>query len=81
MKLVIENAGESKRLVKAAMKRPGKNRYDTAGAITDYEAGKLSHSETVELFQHLVDTGLVWQLQGSYGRTAVSLFETGEVLP
>lgn len=63
------------------MKRTSKNRYDTLGAIMAYEDGTLSHEATVELFQHLVDTGLAWTLQGAYGRTAQALIEAHEVLP
>tara|TARA_R110002020_G_scaffold475310_1_gene709542 strand:+ start:1387 stop:1584 length:198 start_codon:yes stop_codon:yes gene_type:complete len=44
-------------------------------AITDYENGDLTDNEVVELFQHLVDTGVVWTLQGSYGRMAQYLIE------
>jgi hypothetical protein len=47
--------------------------------IIAYESGELSDDETVELFQALVDSGLVWTLQGSYGRTAVALIEAGLV--
>ncbi|MDE2101472.1 MAG: hypothetical protein KGL39_29775 [Patescibacteria group bacterium] len=47
--------------------------------IISYESGELSDEETVELFQDLVDSGLVWQLQGHYGRTAVALIEAGLV--
>lgn len=47
--------------------------------IMDYENGELSEDEVVELFQELVDTGLAWKLQGSYGRTAKALIDAGLV--
>lgn len=50
--------------------------YDHVGAIIAYEAGELDEEGALELFQHLVDTGLAWQLQGSYGRTARALIES-----
>ncbi len=33
----------------------------------------------VEAWQHLVDTGLAWQLQGFFGRTATRLIEAGVI--
>lgn len=51
--------------------------YDELGAIMAYEGGDLDDESTLELFQHLVDSGLVWQLQGSYGRMAQSLIDQG----
>ena len=42
-----------------------------------YEQGDLSGDEIVEMFQGLIDTGLVWHLQGHYGRTAKVLIKTG----
>jgi hypothetical protein len=51
--------------------------YDTVGQIMAYESGELDEDAIVTLFQHLVDTGMVWQLQGSYGRTAVRLMRDG----
>ena len=45
-----------------------------------YESGQLSGSEIVELFQELIDDGRVWSLQGSYGRMAKHLIETGHCL-
>lgn len=50
---------------------------DIAGQIIDFEMGNLSDEETISLFQHLIDTGLAWSLQGSYGRMAHALIEAG----
>ena len=35
------------------------------------------HDEEVEAWQYLIDTGLAWQLQGWYGRTAQRLINDG----
>ena len=52
--------------------------YDTVGVIIRYEQGDLGTDETVELMQHLIDTGMAWTLQGHYGRIAHYLIETGQ---
>lgn len=49
--------------------------------IIEFESGDLGLDDTVSLFQELVDTGMVWQLQGFYGRTASILIEEGYVNP
>ena len=51
--------------------------YDEVGAIIAFETGGLSEEGTIELFQHLIDTGLAWSLQGSYGRAATALIKAG----
>ena len=50
---------------------------DQVSKIMAFESGELAFDATVELFQELIDSGLVWQLQGSYGRMASSLIENG----
>lgn len=52
---------------------------DLVGAMMAFEDGELGQDETVELFQELVDSGLAWSLQGSYGRAAQALIEEGLV--
>ena len=58
---------------------PPQKPYDRVSAIIAFESGELDGDKVVELFQHLVDTGLAWQLQGHYGRTAMALIEQGLV--
>lgn len=45
--------------------------------IIAYESGELTPVETVRLFADLIRTGLVWSLQGHYGRMAVRAIESG----
>jgi hypothetical protein len=47
--------------------------------IIKYESGELDDTETIRLFQFLVDTGQAWYLQGHYGRTATALIDAGIV--
>jgi len=42
-----------------------------------YESGELSDKQVQQLFQHLIDSGLVYMLQGHYGRTAEYLIAEG----
>ena len=42
-----------------------------------YEEGQLNEDEEIALFQHLIDTGTCWQLQGHYHRVAATLIEAG----
>lgn len=46
-------------------------------AIIAYETDGLTAEETLELFSGLIQTGLAWTLQGSYGRAAHDLIEAG----
>ena len=40
-------------------------------------AEEASQERVVEAWQHLIDNGMVWILQGWYGRTATALIERG----
>lgn len=64
-------------MAKLNSKVEGFGDYDVIGAIMDFESGMLATCEIVELFQHLVDTGMAWNLDGSYGRAAERLIERG----
>lgn len=52
---------------------------DLVDGISRYESGELGDAETVELFQHLVNTGVAWSLQGHYSRTAWHMIHEGLV--
>jgi hypothetical protein len=50
---------------------------DLVDRISAYEEGRLSSEETTALFQDLINSGLVWELQGSYTRMAHYLLRAG----
>lgn len=52
---------------------------DQIEKIMAYEQGDLQDCEIIDLFQELVDSGIVWQLQGHYGRMAKQLIEAGYI--
>jgi len=54
-----------------------KKLFDMVGFIMDYESGNVTSNELIEGFQNLINSGIVWNLQGSYGRMARSLIEQG----
>ena len=41
------------------------------------EGENASDKEIIIAYQYLIDTGMIWSLQGWYGRTATSLIEQG----
>jgi hypothetical protein len=51
---------------------------DSVSFIMAYESGEIDEEEDlIAGFQALIDSGLAWQLQGSYGRAAMQLIEAG----
>ena len=41
--------------------------------IIRYENGEMDEAEVIDLFQELIDYGVVFSLQGAYGRVAKAL--------
>jgi hypothetical protein len=54
------------------------NHY-TAVGIAEGFIDAESEDQYLEAWQYLVDTGLAWQLQGWFGRTAAALIEQGQI--
>ena len=46
-----------------------------------YEEGQITEDEEVALFQHLIDTGTCWHLEGYYQRVGATLIEAGLIQP
>jgi len=53
----------------------------TAVAIAEGFQDAESIDQSIEAWQHLVDTGLAWTLQGAFGRTARDLINEGVISP
>ena len=49
----------------------------TATGIAEGFIEADSEEQVIEAWQHLVDTGLAWQLQGFFGRQAAAMIEEG----
>jgi hypothetical protein len=47
--------------------------------INDFESGEQPFEDNARMFQHLVNTGTAWQLQGVYGRHAMELINAGVI--
>lgn len=49
----------------------------TVDELMAYEAGEMEDDDTVAMFQKLINNGMAWTLQGSYGRMATFLIDAG----
>lgn len=54
------------------------NTFDAVGIIEGF-VDSDSEEQVLEAWQCLVDTGMAWQLQGWFGRTARHLIEEGYI--
>ena len=63
------------------MKKEKKQKMDsyTAVGLAEGFIEADSEDEVIEAWQYLVNTGLAWQLQGFFGRTAKRLIEDGVI--
>jgi hypothetical protein len=52
------------------------NSYNAVGIAEGFIEAE-SEDQVIEAWQFLVDSGLAWQLQGFFGRTATDLIERG----
>ena len=52
--------------------------FTLAEKIARFESGEIDREEAVELFQELIDSGVIWSLQGHYQRMAVQMLNNGE---
>ena len=54
--------------------------YKAIGLAEGFIEAK-NEQEQIEAWQHLVDTGIVWKLQGWFGRNAARLIDNGIIKP
>lgn len=72
--------GETMTYEEGMMLQPAKPEMTTYGAcaiIEGFSGGEPTEEETLDAWQHLIDTGDAWRLQGFYGRTARDLIDAG----
>ena len=50
---------------------------DTVDKIIALENGELDEDETTIAMQEMINSGMAWKLQGSYGRSAMDMIEAG----
>jgi hypothetical protein len=56
-----------------------KESTDIVGKIMAFEEGELENEEVYALFQFLLDSGMIYSLQGSYQRMAEDLLLAGVI--
>ena len=57
----------------------GETGMNVLQGIMDYENGNMGDDEVLDFFQHLVNSGIINHLQGSYQRMATELLHSGMI--
>tara|TARA_Y100000034_G_C6645191_1_gene282204 strand:+ start:113 stop:301 length:189 start_codon:yes stop_codon:yes gene_type:complete len=52
---------------------------DVLNQIMAYENGEMENDEVIDFFQSLLDSRIIYSLQGSYQRQAQALLEAGYI--
>ena len=53
------------------------NSYDAVAACEGFDGEEHDEATLISAWQHLIDTGLAWQLQGWFGCQAAHLIQAG----
>ena len=53
--------------------------YDVVSNIIQYETEGLSRQQEARLYRHLLKTGMIYGLQGSYQRRCQELIDNGTI--
>ena len=53
--------------------------YDVVGKIMQYETEGLSLQQEAKLYRHLLKTGMIYSLQGTYQRRCQELIDNGTI--
>lgn len=59
----------------ATPERATDNITDVVDQIMKYEEGEMNGQEVIDFFAHLIKSGMIKNLQGSYHRAAANLIE------
>lgn len=51
--------------------------YDCCAIIEGFDGEEHTQEEVIAALQRLINLGVVWSLQGFYGRTAAAMIEEG----
>lgn len=80
LRRLLGNASIEDKLVESVSKNTKIITEDQLDLLNKYESGDLDEDETIKLFQELVDSGVVWNLDTEYVKKAQQLIDDGKVV-